>query len=159
MPDMNGELWIQSRNATTFRYTILCILTLVTPKLMVVCWRCTYRMSARLPQMSIICVRGGCKILMARYASKCASQSLRDKPFLRIQCTQTNNLKTSGHIWKFSILNDFYVIGDIYCVVCSCTRDLTGELRSETSIGRSLIRHCVRILQVCRYTHRFLVCN
>ena len=29
MRDMMGELWIQTRNATTFRY-ILCVLTLVT---------------------------------------------------------------------------------------------------------------------------------
>ena len=39
----------------------------------------------------------------------------------------------------FSISNDSYIIGDILCVVESCTRDPTGELRSKTHMGRSLI--------------------
>ena len=52
-------------------------------------------------------------------------------------------------MWKFSVFNDFYVIGDILCVVESCTRDITGALQSETRIGCSPIRHFVRILQVC----------
>ena len=91
------------------------------------------------------------QILMVRYTSKCASQSLSYQPFLRIQCIQTYNLKTSGHMWKFNIMNNFYIIGDILCVVQNCTRGTTQELRSETHIGRSLIRHCVCILQVCVY--------
>ena len=89
---------------------------------------------------------------MVRYASKCAWLSLSDKTFLRIQCSRTYNLKSSGHMWKFTIFNDFYVIQDILCVVQSCTRDPTGELQSETRIGRSLIRHCVR----CKYVHTSL---
>ena len=39
-------------------------------------------MTALLLEISIFCVRGGCKILMARYTSKCASQFLSNKPFL-----------------------------------------------------------------------------
>ena len=54
-------------------------------------------------------------------------------------------------MWKFSTLNDCYIIGDILCVVQSCTRDPTGELRSETRIGRSLIRHCVCVLSISTY--------
>ena len=88
---------------------------------------------------------------MARYASKRALQSLSNKPFLHIQCTQTHNLKPSGHIWMFSISNNCNIIGDILCVVQSCTRDLTRELRPKTRIGRSLIQHCVCILQVHIY--------
>ena len=38
-------------------------------------------MTALLSEMSSFCVRGECKILMVRYASKCSSQSLSDKPF------------------------------------------------------------------------------
>ena len=59
-----------------FRYNILCIFTLVTRKLQVVCWRSTYRMTALLSEMSIFCVRAGCQVWMVRYASKHALQSL-----------------------------------------------------------------------------------
>ena len=58
-------LWVQTRNVTTFRYNILCILTLVTRKLQVVCWRSTYPMTALLSEMSIFSVRAGCKLRMA----------------------------------------------------------------------------------------------
>ena len=66
-------------------------------------------------------------------------------------CVKIYKLKTSGHIWKFSTFNDCYIIGDINCVVCSCTRDPTGEQRSETSIRLSLTRHTC---MVCVYMHR-----
>ena len=141
--------------ATTFRYDFLCVLTLVTRKLLVVCGRSTYRMTALLSDMSTLCVRAGCKIRMVSYASKHALQSLSDKPFLRIQCTctctQTHNLKTSCHLWTFTKLNDSYIIEDILRVVQSCNRDPTGELRPETRIGCSLIRHFVCILQARIY--------
>ena len=81
MWDTMGELLVQTRNATTFRCNILCVLTLVTRKLQVVCWRSTYPMTALLSEMSIFCVRGGYKIRMARCASKRTSQSLSGKPF------------------------------------------------------------------------------
>ena len=54
-------------------------------------------------------------------------------------------------MWKFSILSNCYIIGDILCVVQSCTRDSTGELQSETRIGRSMIYEIV-----CVYVPRFL---
>ena len=57
-------------------------------KLYLICWCSTYRMTALLSKISIIyIVWGGCKILMVRYTSKCASQSLSDWPFLPILCT------------------------------------------------------------------------
>ena len=64
-------------------------------------------------------------------------------------------------MWKFNMLNDSYIIGDILCLVNSCTRDQTGELWSETRTRRSLIQHCVRVLQVCiyMYIHRYSVRN
>ena len=54
-------------------------------------------------------------------------------------------LKSSGHIWTFSISNHCYIIGGILCVVQSCTRDPTEELQPKTRIGRSLIQHCACI--------------
>ena len=62
-----------------------------------------------------------------------------------------NNLNITGHRWTFSISNYWYIIRNIISVVYSCTRDPTGELRPETRIGRSLIQHCVRILQAHLY--------
>ena len=78
---------------------------------------------------------------MVSYASKHGSQSLSDQSFLRIQCTyiDIHNSETSGHMWTFNMLNDYYIIGGIHCVVQSCTTDLTGELRTELCIGYSLI--------------------
>ena len=63
----------------------------------------------------------------------------------------THNLKTSGHIWTFSILKNCHAIGDILCVVESCMRDLTGELQPQTRISPSLIKHSVHILQAHTY--------
>ena len=56
-----------------------------------------------------------------------------------MQCTQTYNLITAGHMQKFTIFNDCYIIREILCVVQSCTRDTTGELWFETRIGRSMM--------------------
>ena len=73
------RLW-GSREGLVIRYAILCahVLTLITRKLQVVCWHYRYRMTAVLLEMAIFCGRGGCKILLARNASKCASQSPSD---------------------------------------------------------------------------------
>ena len=66
----------------------LCVLIIfVTRKLQGACRRSTYRMTTLLSEMSIFWVRARCQILMASYASQHASQSLSDKPFVRIQCT------------------------------------------------------------------------
>ena len=43
-----------------------------------------------------------------------ASQSVSDKQFDR---TYMHNLKTTGHIWMFYILNNRSAIRDIACVV------------------------------------------
>ena len=104
MRDTIGELWIQTRIATTFGYNILCIFnTLVTRKLQVVCGHFTYRTTALLSEMYIFCVRARFEIRMAIYSSKHGLESLFDKPFVRII---THNLKTPGPIRMFCILNN-----------------------------------------------------
>ena len=113
MWDVIDELWIQTLIATTFRYNILCMLTRISRKLQLICRHSTYQMTAILLEMSIFCVRAGCKIQIVSYASKHASQSLSNKPFLLIQC----NLKISGRMWAFSISNDCYIIRGILCVL------------------------------------------
>ena len=51
-----------------------------------VCMRTfSYRTTALLSQIYILCVRAGFEIRMASYASKHVSQSLYDRPFLHIQ--------------------------------------------------------------------------
>ena len=113
---MIGELWIQTRIAiATFRYVTLCLLALVARKLQVICRSSTYCMNALLSEMSIFCVRTGCKVRKASHASK---HAFPIGHFAYIQCTWTCNSKTSDHdMWTFSILNDCYIIGDILCVV------------------------------------------
>ena len=96
-------------------------------------------------------IRGGCEKQMASYAFKHASEPLSDKPFLHIQCTLTDNSKTSDHMWMFSLSNYCYIIGEILCAVQSCTRDPTGELQLETCIGRFLKQDYVHILQAHIY--------
>ena len=80
-----------------FRYDILCVLTLVTRKLQVVCRRSRYRMTVLLSKMSIFCLSTRCEIRMARYASKHSLQSLSDKPFLLVHAvyldTQLENFR------------------------------------------------------------------
>ena len=55
----------------------------------------------------------------------------------------------------FSISSNCYIIRDIPSVVQTCTRNLIGELRPKTHIGRSLIQHRVRILQAHIYVSLF----
>ena len=62
----------------------MCVLTLVTRKLPVVCGCSTYRMIALLSEMSIVCVIAGCKIRMVSYAFRYTSQCLCNKPFVHI---------------------------------------------------------------------------
>ena len=80
-------------------------------KLQVVYGRCTYVTTALLSEMSIFCVIAGCEIRLASYGSKYASQCLFGKPFL---CPYMHNLKTTGHMGTFSILNNCSTIGDIH---------------------------------------------
>ena len=77
-----------------FRYTILCVLTLVTRKLQVIYGHSVYQTIALLLEMSIFCVRAVCAIPVVSYGSKHALQSLSNKPFVR---TYMYNLNTSGH--------------------------------------------------------------
>ena len=141
IPDTIGELWLQTRITIAFWCDILCALTLITAKLQVVYGRSTYRTTPLLSEMSILCVRAGCEMRLASYVSKHASQYLSDKPLVRTS-TQLENY--TGRMWTFSISNDCSTIGHIPCVIYSCIRELTGELRLQTTIGRSLIQ-CVRM--------------
>ena len=60
----------------------------------VVCWRSRYRMGALLWEMSVISVRAACKILMARYVFKCASQSLSDNHHVTVRAWRTEGKLT-----------------------------------------------------------------
>ena len=64
------------------------------------------------------------------------------KAFVHIQ------LYISGRMWIFSLSNDCYIIGHTVCVVQSCIRIPTGELRSQIHIVHSVVQHCVHIVQV-----------
>ena len=103
MRDTIGDLWNQTCIASPFGYDILCVLTLITRKLQVVCGRFTHQTTSLLSQMYIFCVRAGCEIRMAIYASKHASESPSYKPFV---ITYTHNLKSTGPIRTFCISND-----------------------------------------------------
>ena len=95
MQDTISELWIQTGITATVVYDILSVLTLLTQEVQVACGRFTYRTTALLSEMYISSVRAGCKIRMASYTSRHASESLCDKPFLR---AYTHNLKSTGPI-------------------------------------------------------------
>ena len=84
MWDTIDELWIKTCIPTIFLYNILWMLILVTWKPQVVCRCSTYWTTALLSEMSIFCVRAGCEKRMVSYASKDASQSLSNKPFVHI---------------------------------------------------------------------------
>ena len=58
----------------------LCVLTLLSRKLLVVYGCCTYRMTTLLSEMSIFYVRAECKIQLVRYGSEHSSQFLVNKP-------------------------------------------------------------------------------
>ena len=109
-----------------------------------------YWMTALLSKMFIFCVRVqvGCKTRLVSYDSKHASYPLSDKPFV---CAYTLNLKTTGRIWMFGILNNCPTIRDIPCLVWSYKKHWTWDLWPQTCISHSLIQHCVFILQAYRY--------
>ena len=81
MQDMISELWHQICIAITFQHDILCTFTFITQKLQVIRRHSTYPMTALLSEMSIFCIRAGCKIRMASYASKHSWQSSSETPF------------------------------------------------------------------------------
>ena len=147
MRDMIVELWIQTWNATTFRYTILFVLTHVTRKLQVVCWRCRYQMTALLLEMCIFCARGGCKILMTRYASKGASQSLSNKPFLRTLRHKAWKLQV---IYGHSAYRTTPLLWDTFFVWFRFALEIQLESYSPRH-AHCLIWHCVCLLQVLIY--------
>ena len=81
--DIIGKLQIETLNSTSFRHDMLHILTLITPKLQVVCRGCIYRTTALLSEMSLFCVRSKCEIWMTIYGSENGLQSLSDGRFVR----------------------------------------------------------------------------
>ena len=101
-----------------------------------------------LSKMSIFFVRAGCKIQLASYDPKHASQSLSDKPFVH---SYTLNRKTTGHIWTLCIRNECSTIRHSLCALESYMRDPTGELWPHTHTSHALIQHCVHILQARIY--------
>ena len=121
-----GELWIKTCITNLFPVQHLCILTLITRKLQVIYGR-TYRMTGLLLEISIFCVRAEYTNRLASYGSKHSLQFLFNKPFVH---PYTHSLKTTGYVWTFSILSDYFTIGDI---------------------GHSLMQNCMHILQVCIY--------
>ena len=58
-----------------------------------------------------------------------------------------------------SISNDCYIIGDSLCVIKTCTRDSTGELRPERHVSVILLyhMHCKGVCTASHYIHRYLV--
>ena len=144
MQDTIGKLWIQTHITTSFQY----ICTYLTRNLKTTgcVWMFTYQVTVS--KMSVFCIRSACEIWLANYGSKHASQFLSDNPFV---CPYKHTLKTTSYIWMIIILNHCSTIGDIPCVVYSCKRYSTGELLPQTSIGCSLIQHCVCILQARIY--------
>ena len=90
------------------------IITHTTQKLkvaIVIQERFTYQTIALLLEISIILVRAVCEIQSASYGFKHASKQLCGMSFVR---TYTLNLKTTGCMWTFYILNDCSTIADIY---------------------------------------------
>ena len=131
-------------------------LTLVTQKLHVKFWCSRYWMTALRSEMSIFCVKGRCKILVAKYASKCASQSLSISHF----CVNS----VLRHItWKLQVIcgSLAYRATAIVSEAFFCGLELYWRLNWRTTawdtIGLSPIRHCLRILRL--YIHRYFVRN
>ena len=133
MRDTTGGLQIQLRKVTYFRYDILCVLTHVTRKLLVVYGHLTCWMTALLLEMSIICVRAHCEIWLASYGSQHASQSLFDIAFM---CVYTHNSSAYPRIVWFRE---------------SCMKDLTGELWVPDMQPYSDTKLCAHILEACTY--------
>ena len=145
MQDMIGKLSLQTRFTTSFWYNILYVLTLITRKLEAVYGRCTYQTTALPLEMSIFWVRAACEIWLVSCDSKHASQSLpADNPFV---CIYIHNLKTTGRIWMLRIF-EWLLYYQRHSV---CGLELHEELHPQTSIGCSLIQHCVHILQAISY--------
>ena len=101
MRDTMGELWIwhssQPLSSTTF-VRVLQHSCMHNSKLPIVYERSTYRMTALLSEMYVVCARAGCEIWFSRYGSKHTSQSLSDKPCMHLHVrTDTHNLKTTAY--------------------------------------------------------------
>ena len=97
MQDTIGELWIQTHITTSFQYDILCILTLLTWKVQVVYGCCTYQMTPLVFEISIFCIKAGCKIQLVSYASKHA-----------LQCLLINHLCIHTLLsWKLEVIHGY----------------------------------------------------
>ena len=98
MWNMIGKLWTQTPIATTFWYDILCVLTLVTWKLQVVC-RALYMLNdcSAIRDVYFLCSSWR-HIRLTSYASKHTSHSLSGKPFV-------HTLVLRHIIWKPQVIS------------------------------------------------------
>ena len=145
--------WVMDPNThcVLFRYNILCVLMFITWKLQVVYGCTTYRTTAPLSVVSIFCVRAGCEVRLASYGSKYAWQCLYDKPFVH---TYTHNLKITGHMWTFNILNDCSSIGDIVCVAYTCVVAWEVQLENYTASDTHQCVYCQPVHTLLFGVHR-----
>ena len=109
MQDIISELQIQRRIATTIQNDTLCILSLVTSKLQVVCWRSTYQTTPLLSEMYIPLLE-----LDARYEWRLMPPNMHCRLFWQAICAYTvvlnkHNLKTSDHMWTRAATNIRFV--------------------------------------------------
>ena len=102
-----------------FLYTILCITTCTTRKLMVVQGHFTYQTIAVQSEISILFVRAVCKIWSASYKYKHASQPLPDTAFCGYLTLVTQKLQFvcgRSTYQMTALLSEMY----IFCVRAGC---------------------------------------
>ena len=138
MRDTMSELWIQTRITISFRYDILCVLTVITRKLHVVdvlhsAWLLCYQR----------CIFSMLE-LDVRYDWQVMVPSTHRSLFLIINLCVLTYITWKlqviyGHsaYWMTTLLSDTFVL----CIK-RCMSDQTGELWHQTRISRALIQHC-----------------
>ena len=125
---------------TSFRYDILCVLILITPKIQIVYGHSTYRMTALLQR----CL--------------CSVLELDMRYDWQVMAPNTHhNLKTTGHVWMFCMSNNYYQEHSL----CGCWVAWEILLESYGPIHTlvALIQHCMCAYTSSPYKHHYLVCN
>ena len=141
---MIGELWIQTCIATTLRYVVLCVLTLVTQKL--------YRLYAKVLHIEWQLYYWRCLFsvleLDARYKWWVTHPNMQHSLFQMSNFCIYSVLRQL--VWKLHVTRGRSAYRTTALLLetfsewfQSCNRDLTRELQRETHIGHSLIWHCV----------------
>ena len=117
----------------------LCILTLITRKLLVIYGRCKYWTTALLLKISIFCVKAGFEIWLPSYGSKHSSQFLSNKPFVH---PYMHNLKTTGYNMDIQRIEWllYYQSHSWYGLELqeSCSWRATGKSQMAVSLSASL---------------------